>query len=135
MLAEGGQVIGIMLQALVDREVTSTRFSELRVVTAMHERKTLMAKLSDKLIALPGGLGTLEALFAMLTWAQLGLHRKPCGVSSISMITTAVQSTCWTMSVREQFLNRVSRAMHVLEEPPERLLERFEGSHAPAIVR
>nr|MDQ3828277.1 TIGR00730 family Rossman fold protein [Candidatus Tectomicrobia bacterium] len=83
ILAEGGHVIGIIPQALVDKEVAHRGLSDLRVVKSMHERKTLMAELSDGFIALPGGLGTLEELFEVLTWALLGLHQKPCGLLNI----------------------------------------------------
>lgn len=79
-LAAGGQVIGVIPQALVEREVAHFGLTELRVVTSMHERKALMAELSDGFIALPGGLGTLEELFEVWTWAQLGDHAKPCAV-------------------------------------------------------
>ena len=75
-LAAGGQVIGVIPQMLVDRELAH-RGTDLRVVTSMHERKALMAELSDAFIALPGGLGTYEELCEVLTWAQLGIHHKP----------------------------------------------------------
>ena len=79
-LAAGGRVIGVIPEFLRDRELAHTGLSELRIVASMHERKTLMAELADGFIALPGGLGTFEELFEMLTWAQLGFHAKPIGV-------------------------------------------------------
>ena len=82
-LAEGGEVIGVIPQALVDREIAHRGLTDLRVVGSMHERKALMAELSDAFVALPGGLGTLEELFEVYTWAQLGLHRKPCGLLDV----------------------------------------------------
>ena len=75
VLAEGGEAIGVMPQALVDKEIAHRGLTDLRVVGSMHERKALMAELSDAFVALPGGLGTLEELFEVYTWAQLGLHR------------------------------------------------------------
>jgi uncharacterized protein (TIGR00730 family) len=134
VLAAGGHVIGIMPQTLLDREVAHTGLSELRVVTSMHERKTLMAELSDGFIALPGGLGTLEEMFEILTWGQLGLHQKPCGLlNSCDYYRSLIDFL--DHAVAEQLLNKVYRAMLLVEEQPERLLERFEGYQAPAVAR
>lgn len=83
-LAAGGTVIGVIPQTLVDREVAHHGVSELRIVTSMHERKALMADLSDGFIALPGGIGTLEELFEAWTWGQLGLHDKPYGLLNVA---------------------------------------------------
>ena len=80
VLAGGGEVIGVIPQMLVDKEVAHTGLSDLRVVDSMHERKALMESLADGIIALPGGFGTLEELFEILTWAQLGIHSKPVGL-------------------------------------------------------
>jgi uncharacterized protein (TIGR00730 family) len=79
-LTAGGEVIGVIPEALVAKEVAHTGLSDLRVVGSMHERKALMSDLADAFIAMPGGWGTLEEFFEVLTWSQLGLHRKPCGV-------------------------------------------------------
>lgn len=79
-LAAGAEVIGVIPETLMRREVAHDGLTELRVVRSMHERKALMDELSDGVVALPGGLGTLEELFEMLTWSQLGLHAKPCGL-------------------------------------------------------
>lgn len=79
-LEAGGEVIGVMPKSLVDREIAHTGLTKLHVVSSMHERKALMADLSDGFIALPGGNGTLEEFFEVLTWAQLGEHDKPCGL-------------------------------------------------------
>lgn len=83
VLAAGGHAIGVIPQALVAREVAHTRLHDLRVVSSMHERKALMADLSDGFIAMPGGWGTFEELFEVLTWRQLGLHHKPCGLLNV----------------------------------------------------
>lgn len=83
VLAAGGHAIGVIPQALVAREVAHTRLHDLRVVSTMHERKALMADLSDGFIAMPGGWGTFEELFEVLTWRQLGLHHKPCGLLNV----------------------------------------------------
>jgi uncharacterized protein (TIGR00730 family) len=78
VLAGGGQVIGVIPRQLVDREVAHAGLTELQVVDTMHQRKTRMFELSDAFVALPGGFGTLDEMFEMLTWAQLGLHSYPC---------------------------------------------------------
>lgn len=83
-LAAGGEVIGVIPRRLVEREIAHAGLSELRVVDTMHERKALMAELSDAVIALPGGTGTLDELFELFTWSQLGLHRKPIGLLDVA---------------------------------------------------
>jgi uncharacterized protein (TIGR00730 family) len=83
VLARGGRVTGVIPEALVEKEVAHNGLTELRVVTSMHQRKAVMADLSDAFIALPGGWGTLDEMFEILTWAQLGLHRKPCGLLNV----------------------------------------------------
>ncbi|MBZ0186183.1 MAG: TIGR00730 family Rossman fold protein [Candidatus Obscuribacterales bacterium] len=82
-LALGGRVIGVMPESLIEREVAHQNLSELIVVSSMHERKAVMESLSDAFIALPGGFGTLDEFFEILTWAQLGIHQKPCGMLNI----------------------------------------------------
>ena len=83
VLAGGGQVVGVIPQALVDKEVSHQGLTELLVVDSMHTRKARMAELSDGFVALPGGFGTLEELFEGLTWSQLGFHRKPIGLLNV----------------------------------------------------
>src|ERR671931_564342 len=83
VLKEGGEVIGVIPEALTTREVAHQGLDDLRVVGSMHERKALMAELANAFIALPGGYGTLEEFCEVLTWAQLGLHRKPCGILNV----------------------------------------------------
>jgi uncharacterized protein (TIGR00730 family) len=83
-LAAGGEAIGVIPQALVDREVAHTGLSALHVVGSMHERKALMADLADAFVALPGGIGTLEELFEVYTWRQLGLHDKPIALLDVA---------------------------------------------------
>jgi uncharacterized protein (TIGR00730 family) len=83
VLAAGGEVVGVIPRSLYEKEVAHTGVTDLRVVGSMHERKALMADLADAFIALPGGVGTLEELFEVVTWAQLGFHGKPCGVLDV----------------------------------------------------
>src|SRR5919109_1271439 len=115
VLAEGGHVIGIIPRAIVGREVVHRGLSDLRVVTSMHDRKTLMAELSDGFIALPGGLGTLEELFEVLTWAQLGLHQKPCGLLNVRDYYRNLIDFL-DHAVAERFIEDAYRAMLLVEE-------------------
>jgi len=133
VLAAGGQVIGVIPQGLVEQEVAHTGLPDLRVVASMHERKLLMSELSDGFIALPGGLGTLEELFEILTWAQLGLHRKPCGLLNVHGYYRRLVDFL-DHAVAEQLLKPAYRALLLVEERSEQLLDRFEGhrgSEAP----
>ena len=134
VLAEGGHVIGIFPQAIVNREVVHRGLSDLRVVTSMHERKVLMAELSDGFIALPGGLGTLDEVFEILTWGQLGLHQKPCGLLNICDYYRGLIDFL-DHAVAERFITDVHRAMLLVEEEPERLLEHFERYQVPAVAK
>jgi uncharacterized protein (TIGR00730 family) len=134
VLAAGGHVIGIIPQAIVGREVVHRGLSDLRIVTSMHERKALMAELSDGFIALPGGLGTLDEVFEILTWGQLGLHQKPCGLLNIRGYYRGLIDFL-DHAVSERFITDVHRAMLLVEEEPERLIERFERYKAPAVAR
>ena len=125
-LAEGGEVIGVMPQDLVDREIAHTGLSELRVVDSMHERKALMAELSDGFVALPGGAGTLEELIEIYTWSQLGLHDKPMGVLNVLGYYDGLAALL-DHAVQEGFLRPQHRAaMHTAATPAD-LLAAFEG--------
>jgi uncharacterized protein (TIGR00730 family) len=124
VLGAGGEAIGVIPQALVDREIGHHGLSELRVVGSMHERKALMADLSDAFVALPGGLGTLEELFEVYTWAQLGLHRKPCGLLDVEDYYAGVVHFL-EHAVRERFVREEHRAMLMVEHDPRRLIDRL----------
>ena len=126
MLAGGGEAIGVIPSALVAREIGHTGLSELRVVGSMHERKALMAELSDAFVALPGGLGTLEELFEVYTWSQLGLHRKPCALLDVEGYYTDLAGFL-AHAVEERFVREEHRAMLIVEREPRALLERLES--------
>jgi hypothetical protein len=128
-LQSGGEVIGVMPRALVAKEVAHTGLSELKVVSSMHERKQLMADLADGFIALPGGLGTLEELAEILTWAQLGLHLKPVGLVNVEGYYARLIEFL-DHSVGERFLAPVHRSLLLVAETPERLLG-LMASHRP----
>src|SRR4051794_36438523 len=125
-LAEGGEVIGVIPQDLVDREVGHDGLTELRVVGSMHERKALMADLSDGFIALPGGAGTLEELIEIYTWSQLGLHAKPMGVLNVEGYYDGLAALL-DHAVREGFLRPQHRAALHTAATPDELLQRFAG--------
>jgi uncharacterized protein (TIGR00730 family) len=125
-LEAGGEVIGVMPRGLVDREIGHTGLTELHVVASMHERKALMAELSDGFVALPGGAGTLEELIEVYTWSQLGLHAKPMGVLNVNGYYDGLAALL-DHAVREGFLRREHRAAMHAEPTAEALLERFDG--------
>ena len=125
-LEAGGEVIGVMPQDLVDREIGHTGLTELHVVASMHERKALMAELSDGFVALPGGAGTLEELIEVYTWSQLGLHAKPMGVLNVNGYYDGLAALL-DHAVQEGFLRPQHReAMHTASSPAE-LLRAFEA--------
>jgi uncharacterized protein (TIGR00730 family) len=132
-MAAGGEVIGVMPQALVDREIGHTAITDLRVVGSMHERKALMTELSDAFVALPGGAGTLEELFEVYTWAQLGLHSKPCALLDVDGYYSGLASFL-DHAVEERFLREEHRAALMVEEGPARLLERLRDFEPDAVT-
>jgi uncharacterized protein (TIGR00730 family) len=132
VLAGGGEVFGVIPEALIAREVAHPRLTELHVVGSMTERKTLMAELSDAFIALPGGFGTLDELSEMITWSQLGLHRKPCGLLNIEGFYDALLSFL-DNAVAEGFIKREHRAIVLSEDDPDRLLTRLRDYAVPAV--
>lgn len=134
VMAEGGRVIGVIPESLVQKEVAHHGLSELRITQSMHERKMLMADLSDGFIALPGGIGTLEEIFEIWTWAQLGLHAKPCGLLNVAGYYDTL-SEFLDHTVAEAFLQPSHRAMLHVESAPGRLLDRFAGYTAPAMTK
>jgi uncharacterized protein (TIGR00730 family) len=126
-LSAGSEVIGVIPRRLVDRELAHPGLSELHVVETLHERKALMAELSDAFLALPGGLGTLEELSEVVSWAQLELHAKPCGVLDPFGYFAQLMRFL-DHAVDEGFLAAADRARVISEESLERLLERFANS-------
>ncbi|RPI94451.1 MAG: TIGR00730 family Rossman fold protein [Chloroflexi bacterium] len=132
VLEKGGEVIGVIPKGLVDREVAFTGLADLRVVGSMHERKALMADLSDGFIALPGGLGTIEEFFEVVTWAQLGLHPKPCGLLNVRQYYNRLMEFL-DHTVSEKFVEWEHRSMILVDENPERLLQKFETYQPPTV--
>jgi len=130
MLEAGGDAIGVIPQALVEREIAHPGLADLRVVGSMHERKALMAELADGFVALPGGMGTLEELFEVYTWTQLGLHSKPLGLVDVRSYYAQLVAFL-DHAVAERFLTVEHREMLVVEQRAEALLAAFERWRAP----
>src|SRR3954465_5783148 len=126
----GGHVTGIIPQQLIQKEAAHRGISDLIVVASMHQRKSQMADLSDGFIALPGGIGTLEGFFEMLTWGQLGIHAKPCAILNVAGHFDLL-SGFLDYAVQEGFLTEAQRATIIVESDPDRLLERMR-SYTPS---
>ncbi|HMC66795.1 MAG TPA: TIGR00730 family Rossman fold protein [Gemmataceae bacterium] len=126
VLQAGCEAIGVIPQALVDKELAHSGLSQLHVVASMHERKAVMADLSDAFIALPGGFGTADELFEILTWSQLGLHSKPIGLLNVSGFFDPLLA--WLdRTVQEGFLKAKHRRLLLVADDPERLLDLLAG--------
>ncbi len=128
----GGDVTGVIPNALAEREVAYTELTDLRIVSSMHERKALMAELSDGFIALPGGLGTIEELFEVLTWGQLSIHNKPCGLLNIEGYFDKLIEFV-DHSVREKFIAREHRNMILTDNSAIGILRQFNQYQPPQI--
>ncbi len=125
-LSGGGRVIGVIPQALADREVAHAGLTELRIVSSMHERKALMADLSDAFVALPGGFGTWEEFFEVLTWSQLGIQHKACALLNVDGYYDPLLEMA-DRAVSEGFLLPVNRDLLISDSDPERLLDRLSS--------
>ncbi len=133
-LASGGEVVGVIPEALLKLEVGHLDLAQLHVVGSMHERKALMAELADAFIALPGGIGTMEELFEVWTWAQLGMHPKPLGFLDVAGYYAHLQAFLDHMTA-EGFLRTRHRAMVAIDTDPTRLLDAFARYSPPAVVQ
>lgn len=134
MQGERGDIIGVIPRMLVEREVANTALSDLRIVDSMHQRKAMMVELADGFIALPGGIGTLEEFFETWTWAQLGMHAKPCGLLNVAGYFDPLLEFL-DHAVAERFVRDVHRSMVVVESDPTALLARFESYEPPRVVK
>lgn len=131
VLAAGGKAIGVIPAGLAAREVAHQGVTELHVTTSMHARKAMMADLSDAFVALPGGFGTFEELFEMVTWAQLGIHRKPVGVLNVAGYFDPIASLV-AQAIAEDFISPEARVhSFILETDAERLLDRLAAHEPP----
>jgi len=126
----GGEVVGVIPRGMVEKELAFTALRDLRIVESMHDRKALMAEISDGFIALPGGLGTMEEFFEVLTWSQLGIHHKPCGLLNVRGYFDPVLAFL-DQAQAQNFLQPEHRAMILVDGDPSRLLDSFEAYRPP----
>ena len=133
-LGAGGEVIGVIPRSLADREVAHLGLSELRIVQSMHERKAMIAELSDAFIAMPGGMGTYEEFFEVVTWSQLGLHRKPCGLLDVDAFYTPLIAFI-DRAVEHGFIKAAHRGIVVSDSDPAELLGRLERAVVPDLPK
>jgi uncharacterized protein (TIGR00730 family) len=135
-LAHGAHVIGVIPSAMVAREIAHFGLPDLRIVASMHERKALMATLSDAFVALPGGFGTFEELCEVVTWTQLGLHSKPCGLLNVAGYYDGLVAL-FDRAVADGFIRPENRRIVMADSDPaaliERLVERPAAAASPAI--
>jgi uncharacterized protein (TIGR00730 family) len=131
-IGAGGEVVGVMPRALIEKEIAHSGLAKLHDVTSMHERKALMSDLSDAFLALPGGAGTLEEVFEIWTWAQLGHHRKPVGLLNAGNYFDLLIAFL-DHQEREKFVRHEHRDMLIVESQPEPILDRF-ASYQPPVV-
>jgi hypothetical protein len=134
MLEAGGSVVGVIPEALQAREIAHLNLTELHVVNSMHERKALMGELSDAFVALPGGFGTLEEIVEMLTWAQLRIHQKPCGVLNVGGYFDSLLAY-FEHAEAEGFLRPQHRKMLLVAEDAAELIAGFEEYRPPAVQK
>jgi len=134
VLADGGCVTGVIPDAMVSKELAHTGVTELHVVASMHERKALMADLSDAFVALPGGWGTWEELFEVLTWAQLGLHAKPCGLLNAGGYFDGLLAFM-VHAMDEGFVRPEQNAMLLVADTPEGLLDQMAAYRPPLVAK
>ncbi len=132
VLAEGGAAHGVITQALKDKEVAHLGLTTLQVVTTMHERKAMMADESDAFVMLPGGFGTLDEFFEVLTWSQLGLHAKPCGILNVNGFFDPLLEL-FELATLQRFLRPEHRDMVLTDTDAESMLDRL-ASWTPVTV-
>lgn len=133
-LAAGGKVTGVIPEALMAREIGHTGLTDLRVVGSMHERKAMMASLSDVFVAMPGGFGTFEEFFEVVTWSQLGLHAKPAGLLNVEGFYDPL-ITFLDRATEAGFIKPPHRTMVLDDEDPVRLLQRLLAAEAPSVIK
>lgn len=130
VIAHGGEVTGVIPEALARRGVGLEELKNLKIVRSMHERKAVMADLSDAFIALPGGIGTFEEFFEVLTWTQLKIHSKPCALLNVRNYYAGLMNFL-SHAVKENFVEKEHRDMVIMEEDPEKLLARIASFRPP----
>jgi uncharacterized protein (TIGR00730 family) len=134
VLAAGGQAIGVIPRALVEKEIAHASLTKLHIVESMHERKALMADLADAFVLLPGGFGSWEEFCEIVTWLQLGMHRKPCAILNVAGYYDGFLSLA-DHALAEGFLRPAHREMLIVENSPEALLTRLTNAAIPSEVK
>lgn len=134
VLAEGGRVTGVIPEVLMKKEMAHRHLTELHVVPSMHERKMMMADKADGFVAMPGGAGTLEEIFETWTWAQLGIHQKPCGLLNIAGYYDKLGQFL-DHTVEEAFMRPQHRSMLIIESDPAALLDRYADYTPPTVSK
>jgi uncharacterized protein (TIGR00730 family) len=130
--SEGGEVHGVITRALEAKEIAHPGLTSLKVVETMHERKAAMADLADGFVMMPGGFGTLDEFFEVVTWTQLGVHVKPCGILNVNGFFDPLLAQL-ARAAEQQFLRSDHRDLVIVEPDPARLVDRM-GSWAPVVV-
>ena len=134
VLANGGNVIGVIPESLAKKEIAHEGLTELHVVNSMHERKAMMAEFADGFIAMPGGFGTFEEFCEIVTWAQLGIHQKPCGLLNVSGFYDSL-ITLFDHSTRSGFVHEAHRGIVLVESDIRRLFEAMTNYQPPAVEK
>ena len=134
VLGAGGEVIGVIPHALNAREIAHSGLTKLHVVDSMHERKAMMAAMSDAFIAMPGGFGTYEEFFEAVTWTQLGVHKKPCGLLNVAGFYDPVIEFL-DRAVREEFIRPQHRAAIIVDADPAKLLDAMDRAVLPDVPK
>jgi len=134
VLAAGGQAVGVMPRALVEKEIAHTSLTELHVVESMHQRKSLMADLADAFLLLPGGFGSWEEFCEVLTWLQLGIHRKPCAILNVAGYYNGLLSLA-DHALAEGFLRPAHHKMVIVADHPQAALSQLTSASIPSEVK
>jgi len=134
VLKLGGHVIGVIPKGFTQKEIVHDRLTELRIVSSMHERKAQMAELAEGFITLPGGIGTLEETCEILTWAQIGIHKKPCGLLNVDGYYDHFIAFLDNM-VENEFFRPVHRSLLIVKDDPKQLLDSLENFQPPEFKR
>lgn len=134
VLASGGEVVGVIPKALAEKEVAHKHLTELRVVGSMHERKALMAELSEAFVALPGGFGTVEELCEIITWGQLGFHRKPIGLLNVDGYFDSLLAF-FDRAVHDRFVHSAHRGLVIDSTSPAEILGAFSNHRTASVSK
>ena len=134
VLTGGGKVVGVIPEAMASKEVAHDGLTEMHVVSSMHERKSMMARLADAFVALPGGFGSFEELLEMITWAQLGIHRKPVGILNVAGYYDPLIQL-FEGAIEAGFIKPRNRQLFVIEQEADRLLQTLLAHKLPEVKR